>query len=296
MFAGSFVALITPFKDGAVDVAKLEELVEFQIKNGTNGLVACGTTGEAVTMTQDEDRLVIRTVVEVAAKRVPVIAGTGSNDTASAIEYTLAAQRLGADGALLVTPYYNKPTQEGLYRHYQAVAIKTDIPLILYNVPGRTGVNMLPETVARLARLQSVVAVKEASGNMDQVSAIVHACGPDFTVFSGDDSLTLPILALGGHGVISVVANIVPAPLAEMVRAYLRGDVGLARNIHYRLFDLCRAMFLETNPIPVKSAAAIMGLCSSEMRLPLCEMGEGNVRKLRETMDALGLLPVRAGA
>lgn len=296
MFAGSFVALITPFKDGTVDVDKLRGLVEFQIKNGTNGLVPCGTTGESVTMEEEEDQLVVRTVIEVAAKRVPVIAGTGSNDTASAIEYTKAAQRLGADGALLVTPYYNKPTQEGLYRHYEAVAAQTDIPLVLYNVPGRTSVNLLPETVARLARLDNVVAIKEASGSMDQVSAIIQSCGPDFDVLSGDDSLTLPILALGGRGVISVVANIAPAPLAQMVAAFLAGDVQQARELHYRLFDLCRAMFIETNPIPVKTAAGLLGMCSPEMRLPLCAMADGNVTKLREALAAFGLLPVGAGA
>lgn len=296
MFAGSFVALITPFKDGTVDVDKLRGLVEFQIKNGTDGLVPCGTTGESVTMEEEEDQLVVRTVIEVAAKRVPVIAGTGSNDTASAIEYTKAAQRLGADGALLVTPYYNKPTQEGLYRHYEAVAAQTDIPLVLYNVPGRTGVNLLPETVARLARLDNVVAIKEASGSMDQVSAIIQSCGPDFDVLSGDDSLTLPILALGGRGVISVVANIAPAPLAQMVAAFLAGDVQRARELHYRLFDLCRAMFIETNPIPVKTAAGLLGMCSPEMRLPLCAMADGNVTKLREALAAFGLSPVGAGA
>ena len=296
MFAGSFVALITPFKDGKVDVQKLRGLVEFQITNGTNGLVPCGTTGESVTMEEEEDQLVIRTVIEVAAKRVPVIAGTGSNDTASAIAYTQAAQRLGADGALLVTPYYNKPTQEGLFRHYEAVAANTDIPLVLYNVPGRTGVNMLPETVARLARLDNVVAIKEASGSMDQVSAIVQSCGAGFDVLSGDDSLTLPLLALGGRGVISVVANIAPAPLARMVASFLAGDLRQARELHYLLFDLCRAMFIETNPIPVKTAAGLMGLCSPEMRLPLCPMAEANVKKLREAMAAFGLLPVAAGA
>jgi 4-hydroxy-tetrahydrodipicolinate synthase len=291
MFAGSLVALITPFKDGVVDVAKLAALVEFQIKNGTAGLVPCGTTGESVTMEEEEDQLVIRTVIEVAAGRVPVIAGTGSNDTASAVEYTKAAQRLGADGALVVTPYYNKPTQEGLYRHFEAIAAQTELPIVLYNVPGRTSVNMLPETVARLAKLDNVVAVKEASGNMDQVSAIVQACGPDFDVLSGDDSLTLPIMALGGRGVISVVANVAPAPTAEMVQAFLRGDLPRARELHYRLFDLCRAMFLETNPIPVKTAAGIMGLCSPELRLPLCPMGEANEKKLRQAMAAFGLIP-----
>jgi len=290
MFAGSLVALITPFKDGKVDEPKLRELVEFQIANGTDGLVPVGTTGEAVTLSEEEYVRVIRIVVETAAGRVPVIAGTGTNDTAKVIQHNRQAKEAGADAVLVVTPYYNKPTQEGLYRHYEAIASHTDLPIVMYNVPGRTSVNILPETVARLARLDNIVGIKEASGSMDQVSAIIAACGPAFDVLSGDDSLTLPILALGGKGIISVVANVTPQPVAEMVDAFVAGDLERARSLHYRLFDLCRAMFIETNPIPVKTAAAMLGLCSAELRLPLCAMSEANVAKLRQAMIAFGLL------
>ena len=295
MFTGSFVALLTPFLNGQVDVPKLRQLVEFQIDNGTNGLVACGTTGESVTMSQAEDQLVIRTAIEVAAGRVPVIAGTGSNDTAFAVEYTRMARSIGANAALVVTPYYNKPTQEGLFRHFEKVASGADLPIILYNVPGRTGVSFAPETVARLSKIDNVVAIKESSGNMDQVSAIVQACGDQFDVLSGDDSLTLPILALGGRGVISVVANIAPRPVSDMVAAYLGGDLRKARALHYRLFDLARAMFTESNPIPVKTAASMLGLCSPELRLPLCEMTEVNANKVRSALAQFGLMPVGVG-
>ncbi|MBI4322164.1 MAG: 4-hydroxy-tetrahydrodipicolinate synthase [Chloroflexi bacterium] len=290
MFNGSFVALITPFRDGRVDEKALRELVEFQIAGGTNGLVPCGTTGESATMTEAEDELVIKTVVETARGRVPVVAGTGSNDTRKAIEYTRMAQRVGADGALLVTPYYNKPTQEGLFLHFQAVARATGLPLILYNVPGRTSVNLLPDTVARLAQIENVVGIKEACGNVEQISTVVKLCGPDFAVLSGDDALTLPILAVGGVGVISVAANVAPKPVADLCAAFLSGDVKRAQELHYQLFDLFRAMFYETNPIPVKTAAGLMGLCSGEMRLPLCPMAEGNQRKLKEVLSVFGLL------
>ncbi len=290
MFSGSFVALITPFKDGKVDVAKLGALVEFQIANGTNGLVPCGTTGETATMTEAEDELVIGTVVEVAAGRVPVVAGAGSNDTAKAIQYTRNAQRLGANGVLVVAPYYNKPTQEGLYLHFKAIAASTDLPIVMYNIPGRTNVNMAPETIARLAQIDNIVGVKEASGNLEQIAAVVKLCGPDFDVLSGDDTLTLPILAVGGKGVISVVANIYPRPVADMCAAYLGGDVERARELYYHLFDLCKAMFIETNPIPVKTAASLMGMCSPELRLPMSPMAEGNARKLREALSTYGLL------
>jgi|DewCreStandDraft_1066081.scaffolds.fasta_scaffold00833_13 4-hydroxy-tetrahydrodipicolinate synthase len=286
MFAGSYVALITPFKDGQIDEPRLRALIEYQIRNGTNGLVPCGTTGESATLTEEEHERVIAIAIETAARRVPVIAGTGTNDTAKTIRYTKAAERAGADGVLIVTPYYNKPTQQGLYLHYEAVARATNLPIILYNVPGRTSVNLLPETVARLARIPNIVGIKEASGNMDQVSQIIASCGPDFLVFSGDDSLTLPILALGGVGVISVVANIAPRAMADLVAAYRAGDVARARRLHYELFDLCRAMFLETNPIPVKTAAGILGLCRDEMRLPLCPMSEANRQKLEAVLRA----------
>lgn len=292
MYAGSLVALITPLRDGRVDEQKLRELVEFQVSNGTNGIVPCGTTGEAATLSETEHDRVVRIVVEAAAGRVPVVAGTGTNDTAKCIKRTGAAKQAGADAALIVTPYYNKPTQTGMLMHFRAVAESVDLPLILYNVPGRTGVNLLPETVARLAEVPGIVGIKEASGNLDQVTEIVKLCGPDFSVLSGDDSLTLPILSVGGRGVISVVANLVPRKMADLVQCYLGGDHVRARALHLELFELCRAMFLETNPIPVKTAAGLMGLCSSEMRLPLSPLAEGNVERLRRILMSHGLLPV----
>ena len=290
MFSGSFVALITPFKDGKVDVERLRELVEFQIANGTNGLVPCGTTGETATMTEEEDELVIGTVVETAAGRVPVVAGTGSNDTRKSIQYTKNAQRLGSNGVLVVAPYYNKPTQEGLYLHFEAIAESTDLPIIMYNIPGRTNVNMAPETIARLAEIKNIVAVKEASGNLEQIASVAKLCGPDFDIFSGDDTLTLPIMAVGGVGVISVVANIYPRAVADMCSAFMAGDIKRARELYFHLFDLCKAMFIETNPIPVKTAAGLMGMCSPDLRLPMSPMAEGNVRKLREVLQKYGLV------
>ncbi|MBI2953342.1 MAG: 4-hydroxy-tetrahydrodipicolinate synthase [Chloroflexi bacterium] len=290
MFSGSYVALITPFKDGRVDVARLRELVEFQIANGTNGLVPCGTTGETATMTEEEDELVIGTVVEVAAGRVPVLAGTGSNDTRKAIQYTRNAERVGANGALVVAPYYNKPTQEGVYLHYKAIAESTDLPIVMYNIQGRTGINMAPETIARLAQIENIIGVKEASGNLEQIANVVKLCGPAFDVLSGDDTLTLPIMAVGGVGVISVVANIYPRPVADMCAAFLQGDLKRARERYFHLFGLCKAMFIETNPIPVKTAAALMGMCSPELRLPMSPMAEGNVRKLQEVLQEYKLV------
>lgn len=290
MFSGCLVAMITPFRDGEIDEPALRRLVEFHLQNGTDGLVPCGTTGESVTMTEDEQLRVIEIVVETVNKRIPVIAGTGTNSTAKTIKMTRQAREIGADAALLVTPYYNKPTQQGLYLHFEAVAKATDLPLVLYNVPSRTSVNLLPETVARLAKIPTIVAIKEASGSMDQVSQIVASCPPSFAVLSGDDSLTLPMLALGGTGVISVVGNIAPAPMAEMIRSYRQGQIERARELHYQLFDLCRAMFLETNPIPVKTAAGILGLCSPELRLPMCPMSEANRRKLEEVLAASPVL------
>lgn len=295
MFSGCLVAMITPFRDGQIDEPGLRRLVEFHLQNGTDGLVPCGTTGESVSMTEEEQLRVIEIVVETVNGKIPVVAGTGTNSTAKTVKMTKEAQKIGADAALLVTPYYNKPTQNGLFLHFEAVAKATELPLVLYNVPGRTSVNLLPETVARLAKIQTIVGIKEASGNMDQVSQIIESCRPDFAVLSGDDSLTLPLLALGGTGVISVVGNIAPAAMAEMVRAYREGNVARARELHYQLFDLCRAMFYETNPIPVKTAAGFLGLCSAEMRLPMCEMGEANRAKLESVLRASPVLqPVAA--
>jgi 4-hydroxy-tetrahydrodipicolinate synthase len=295
VFSGCLVAMITPFRDGEIDEAALRGLVGFHLKNGTDGLVPCGTTGESVTMSEEELLRVVEIVVEEVDGRIPVVAGTGTNSTAKSIKLTKAAQKLGADGALLVTPYYNKPTQQGLFLHYEAIARATDLPLVLYNVPGRTSVNMLPETVARLARIPTIAGIKEASGSMDQVSQIVDSCRSDFAVLSGDDSLTLPLLALGGVGVISVVGNIAPAAMSDLVRAFRAGDLARARDLHYQLFNLCRAMFIETNPIPVKTAAGILGLCSDEMRLPLCALSDGNRKKLEEVVrSCTALQPVAA--
>lgn len=287
-FSGAFTALVTPFRDGEVDEAGLRALVEFQIDGGITGLVPCGTTGESATMTSAEHNRVIDIVVEQAAGRVPVIAGTGSNDTRCAVDHTVHAAAAGAAAALVVVPYYNRPTQEGMYRHFAAVAEATDLPIILYNVPGRTGVNLLPETALRLAELQTVVGIKEASGNLDQASQIAIGAPEGFSVLSGDDSLTLPIVSVGGHGVISVVSNIVPGAVAELTGAALAGDFAAARAMHARLFDLCRAMFLENNPTAVKTAAAMLGLCSGELRLPLTELAETNRRTLARALRAWG--------
>ncbi len=288
MFSGAMTALITPFRNGEVDVEALEGLVEFQIGRGIHGLVPCGTTGEATTMSEAEDRLVIETVVRVAGGRVPVVAGTGSNNTASAIKYTKMAEEAGADGSLQVAPYYNKPTQEGLYRHFAAIAESTDLPIILYNIPGRTSVTITAETTARLAELPNIVGTKEATHSMDMTSDIRRLCGPEFSILSGDDPLTLPIMALGGTGVISVSANVAPGAVSDLVDALRSGDateIDRGRELHYELLPLFRALFLETNPIPVKTAASLLGLCSDEMRLPLAPMEETNLQILREAMD-----------
>ncbi len=289
MFSGSIVALITPFTNGKIDEGQLRKLVDFQIEGGTSVISPCGTTGEAVTMSDEEQEQVIRIVVDQAGQRVPVLAGTGSNNTAHCIHLSKAAQRAGANALLVVTPYYNRPTQEGQYQHYRAVAEAVDLPIVVYNVPSRTGSNTLPETLARLAKIKNIVGVKEASGNLDQVSAIRKLCGRDFDIFSGDDSLTMPIMAVGGNGVVSVLANVWPRPVADLVAAWLSGDSRRAQAIHLDIFDMCKAMFIETNPIPVKTAAGLMGLCSSEMRLPLWPMAEGNLPKLKEAMQAAGI-------
>ena len=288
MFKGSFVALVTPFKDGKIDEEKFRELIEFQIKNGTNGLVPCGCTGEAATLVHEEQKAAIKMAVETVNKRIPVIAGTGSNSTREALDLTAYAKKAGADGALLITPYYNKPTPEGLYRHYEKVAKGVDIPVVLYNVPSRTGISMLPETVARLSEIENIVAIKEASGSMDQTSEILSRC--DITVLSGDDSATVPLMAIGAKGVISVTANIVPDKIAAMVGAFLAGRTDEARELHLALFKLSRAMFIETNPIPVKAALKLMGMLNGELRLPLCEMRDENEKKLKQVLLEYKLL------
>jgi 4-hydroxy-tetrahydrodipicolinate synthase len=282
MFEGSYVALVTPFSNGKVDTKKLKDLVDFHLQNGTHGIVPVGTTGESPTLSKEEKADVIKTVVKTVRGRVPVVAGTGTNDTRGSIEYTKAARELGADAALVVTPYYNKPTQEGLYRHYEAIAKSVDLPLCLYNVPGRTSVNLLPETVARLAKIKTIAAIKEASGNVEQVTQIRALCA--IRIVSGEDSLTYPILCLGGVGVISVAANVVPKAIAEMCEAALKGDHKRARELHERYFALNKVLFIETNPAPVKTAMKMMGLLNGQLRLPLCEMSEANEAKLRDAL------------
>ena len=292
MFSGTFTALVTPFRNGEVDVEALEGMVEFQIEHGISGLVPCGTTGETPAMSEEEDRVVVETVVRVAAGRVPVVAGTGSNSTDMAIKYTKMAQEVGADGSLQVAPYYNKPTQEGLYRHFAAIAESTELPLILYNIPGRTSVTISAETMARLAEVPNIVGVKDSTLSMNMISDVISLCGEEFDVLSGDDPMTLPLIALGGVGVISVASNVAPGAVSDMVKALLEGDFERGRELHYELLPLFRALFVETNPIPVKTAASLLGLCSDEMRLPLIPMGGENLRRLQETMDrSAHLLP-----
>jgi 4-hydroxy-tetrahydrodipicolinate synthase len=290
MFSGSIVAIVTPFNDGSIDEERLRELVEFQIENGTDGIVPCGTTGEASTLDYDEHDRVIEIVVQQTNKRVPVIAGTGSNSTKEAIELTEHAKKLGADGVLLVTPYYNKPTQEGLYRHYRAIAEAVAIPQVLYNVPGRTGINMLPDTVARLAEISNIVAIKEATGSLQQASEILALCGDRLDVLSGDDFITFPMMACGAKGVISVLANIMPKEVAALVDAFNGGDPIEARRWHLKLLKISNAMFMETNPVPVKTAVALMGKASAEVRLPLAPMSEANLAKLSGIMKEYGLI------
>jgi 4-hydroxy-tetrahydrodipicolinate synthase len=292
MFSGTFTALVTPFKNGEVDVEALEGMVEFQIQHGISGLVPCGTTGETPAMSEEEDRVVVETVVRIANGRVPVIAGTGSNSTNMAIKYTRMAQEVGADGSLQVAPYYNKPTQEGLFRHFAAIAESTDLPLILYNIPGRTSVTISAETMARLAEISNIVGVKDSTLSMNMISDVISLCGEGFDVLSGDDPMTLPLIALGGRGVISVASNVAPGAVSDMVNALLSDDSERSRELHYDLLPLFRALFVETNPIPVKTAASLLGLCSDEMRLPLIPMSGENLRRLQETMDrSAHLLP-----
>lgn len=290
MFTGSIVAIVTPFKNGRVDERALGDLIEFQIANGTDGIVPCGTTGESATLSHEEHERVISFTIEAVRHRVPVIAGTGSNSTDEAIALTRHARKAGADGALLITPYYNKPTQEGLYRHYKAVAEAVDLPLVLYNIPGRTSVNLLPATVARLASIRNIVAIKEGSGSVQQASEIIQACGDRITVLSGDDALTLPMMAVGAKGVITVTANIAPADMAAMVDAATAGRFAEARALHYKMYPLFTALFYETNPIPVKEALAMMGKIEAELRLPLCPMSSENREKLARVMKEYGLI------
>ncbi|HOA83930.1 MAG TPA: 4-hydroxy-tetrahydrodipicolinate synthase [Thermodesulfovibrio thiophilus] len=290
MFKGSMVAIVTPFKNGKIDEKAFEHLIEWHIKEGTHGIVPCGTTGEASTLDYEEHYKVIEIAVKVVNKRIPIIVGTGSNSTEEAIMITKKAEQLGADAALIVTPYYNKPTQEGLYRHFKTIASSTGLPIILYNVPGRTSVNLLPSTVARLAEIPQIMGIKEATGDMKQVSEIIRLCGDKITVLSGDDFTNLTLLALGGKGAISVTANICPGDMAELFNAWERGDIAKARQLHYKLEPINKVMFIETNPIPVKTALSMIGKIAEEFRLPLCEMSQSNKEKLAEVLRNAGLI------
>ena len=288
MFRGSMVAIVTPFSEEEVDYETLGRLIDFQIENGTDAIVPCGTTGESPTLSHEEHDRVVEFTVDKVNKRVKVIAGAGSNSTREALRLTAHAQDVGADGALVITPYYNKPTQRGMIEHFGKLAVDTDIPLVLYNVPGRTGVKLEPETIAELSTLDNIVAVKEACGSVDQVNRILNLC--DITVISGDDSLTLPMIAVGGRGVISVAANIVPGAVSRMVHSALDGKWDEARKDHYYLYSLFQMMFIETNPIPVKTALAMMGKVREEFRLPLCGLSPSHRAELEELLERYGLL------
>jgi 4-hydroxy-tetrahydrodipicolinate synthase len=291
MIHGSIVAIVTPFKNGKIDEKSLKDLIEFQIENGTHGIVPCGTTGESPTLSHEEHEYVVELTVKAVKKRIPVVAGTGSNSTEEAIRLTKFAEKVGADAALLVVPYYNKPTQEGLYIHFKQIASEVNIPIILYNIPGRSGVNMNPETIARLARdCKNIIGVKEASGSVQQASKILYLCGIDFILLSGEDALNFPLLAIGGRGFITVTANVAPRDVAELYNSYARGEFNQARELHYKLFPLNEALFLETNPIPVKVALSVMGKVRDEFRLPLCSMSPGNLEKLKTALKEYGLI------
>jgi len=289
MFKGCFVAIVTPFRKGEIDEENFRGLIQFQLEKGIDGIVPCGTTGESPTLSYEEHKRVIRITIEEVKGRVPVIAGTGSNSTREAEELTVYAKETGADAALVITPYYNKPTQRGMEIHYQKLAA-IGLPIIIYNVPSRTGVNILPATVSKLSKLKNIVGIKEASGSMDQVSNIISLCESEFAVLSGDDSLTLPILALGGVGVISVLANILPAEVTQLVKAWLEGEHERAKKLHYKLYPLFKAMFIETNPIPVKTAMARLNMIPKEWRPPLGEMEKENQEKLGKALAHYGLI------
>lgn len=292
MFQGAMVAIITPFKSGQVDEAAFRNLIDFQIENGTHGIVPCGTTGESATLSFKEHERVIEIAIEQANKRVPVIAGTGSNNTEEAIVLTRHAKKSGADAVLMITPYYNKPTQEGLFRHFEAVAKAVDIPIILYNIPGRSAVNMEPDTIARLSKIDNIVGVKEASGSMKQITDIIARCDSDFAVVSGEDFLTFPLMCVGGKGVISVVSNVAPRDMANLCNLYFKGKFEEAQKLYYRLLPLCHALFYETNPAPTKTALAMMKkIASDELRLPLVPMSETNRERLRKVLENYGLVP-----
>jgi 4-hydroxy-tetrahydrodipicolinate synthase len=285
MFRGTFTALVTPFRDGGIDTSAFEKLIEAQIAAGVTGIVAVGTTGESPTLSREEREQVIRLAVAIANKRGQVLAGTGSNATHHAVADTKAAEKLGVDGALLVAPYYNKPSQEGLFRHFKTVADATPLPIMLYNIPGRCGVDIAPDTVARLAKeCRNIVSIKEASGSVERVSELRARLPESFTILSGDDSLTLPFMSVGAVGVVSVASNLFPAEICALVHAYQSGDAKLAENLHRKLFPLFKDLFIEPNPVPVKTALGWRGAMSGESRLPLCEMSEANQARLRKSL------------
>ena len=291
MFTGTYTAIVTPFKHGKIDEAALERLIKLQIKAGVDGIVPVGTTGESPTVNYEEHVEIIALSVKYAAGKTKVVAGTGSNSTREAIHLTQEAEKAGADASLQVAPYYNKPTQEGLFQHFHAVARATKLPIILYSIPGRCGIEIAVDTVKRLASgCRNIVSVKEAGGNPDRVSQLRAALWPKFTILSGDDSLTLPFMAVGAQGIISVASNVIPREVAQMVKAFLRGDVKKASQLHAKFYPLFKDLFIETNPIPVKAALAMMGLVEEEYRLPLVPMAAANREKLRKTMKACGVL------
>ena len=286
MFRGTFTALVTPFRDGAIDVAAFEKLIESQIAAGISGVVAVGTTGESPTLSHEERQQVIRLAIATAKKRCLVLAGTGSNATQHAVADTKMAEKLGADGALLVAPYYNKPSQEGLFRHFKTIADATSLPIILYNIPGRCGVDIAPDTVTRVAKeCRNIVSIKEASGSVERISELRARLPESFTILSGDDSLTLPFMSVGAVGVVSVASNVIPAEVCALVRAYECGDAKLAFSLHSKMFPLFKDLFIEPNPVPVKTALGWRGAMSGEVRLPLCEMSEANQTRLRKTLE-----------
>ena len=291
MIHGSLVAIVTPFKNGKIDEDALKKLIEFQIENGTHGIVPCGTTGESPTLSHEEHEYVIELTVKAVKKRVPVVAGTGSNSTKEAIRLTRFAEQIGADAALLVVPYYNKPTQEGLYLHFKQIASQVRIPLILYNIPGRSGVNLNPETILRLAKdCKNIIGVKEASGSLIQASKILYLCGRDFLLYSGEDALNFPLLAIGARGFITVTANVAPRDVADLYEFYIKGEIDKARDLHYRLLPLNDALFIETNPIPVKAALSMMDKIAYEYRYPLCQMSENNYLELKKALTDYGII------
>jgi len=291
IFRGAFVAIVTPFIDGQLDEQGLVDLIEFHLANGTHGIVPCGTTGESATMSHEEHHRVVELTVKTVNGRVAVLAGSGSNSTAEAIDLTRHAKQAGADGVLMVTPYYNKPSQEGLYHHYKAVAEAVDIPIILYNVPSRTSSNILPQTVARLAEIDTIVGIKEATADLNQISQVIRLCPEDFAVLSGDDFTSMPTVLIGGTGVISVTSNVAPGDMARMMEAALAGDVPMAKQMHYKLFPLMQAMFYDTNPVPAKKSLELMGkIKSGTPRLPLYSLDDQTLARLKGALAGYGLI------